>query len=652
MPLRLVLITMHDSSLSSLHCRTARRLCLAVLLALWLYTAVAPVPCVAHAWPQFLGLGRSAASTTTANTDEERQLDRSAAQPPPLPFPGAAERAAQARALWQEMEAKGRLSPCWKRSLLLLQAKCEAVRQDDALRSRLALFMAACDADSDGREHPSFHCGPAASAPATLTSAGIRACIRGLADTAYAAFLQYRLHADVLCAYLQEELYQERTEAAVAAMAHQVEGTTHTLSALQQSGAVMLSLVQDTQARQRAAQKSTAALQQQLGVLQEGHTAALAGLQAAANNILDTSTRTDAVLDGLQRHVHGAAAEALAAVEALHQQSVQHYATLSEQTRGVAQLLAQVDHIHRLLSQRDFTWHRVLTAVGCVVAAWMATAAPRTAAARLPATALTLIATVGLPLLQWWTRQSTWLLLRRQTWQGVCAVSAVAVVGWTAAAHTPPEVLQRRVMREEVTRVWRELQQSTAPSASAASVLQPYVAAAAAASTPPSSWCSFSPFLPRHVDAAPPPSAAHRAAGRTPSPVPVTPPPLPPLSIIHSPQSSDADDGDEGSRFETSPVQCSNAQNSDGESGQAVVAAAQPRWTPSPPSPPHRPPAAAEVKEAPRKRGRPPATGANTSAVDAAADGSPPQAKMQRAEAVATPRRGKRGPKTTPKKRG
>ncbi|KPI84649.1 hypothetical protein ABL78_6290 [Leptomonas seymouri] len=465
-------------------CRLSVRLLRSVvLLVLWVCAIESPH--LAYAWPHFWGMGRR---LTTENSYAHLvKPDRTIPEHPPLLFLGKAERTEQARALWQEVEAKGRLSSCWKRSLLYLGAKCTEVLKEDTSRSRLALFMATCDADSDGRMHPSFHCGTTTTAPSELSADGIRACVRNLSDTAYAAFLQYRLHADVLCAYLQEELYQERTEVAVAAMRQQMEGSTEVLDMLQQSGREMYTLVKDTHALQHEVQTVAVSLKQQLDTLHHGHAAALQVLQEAADDILQTSTRTDTMLGELHAHVQEAAAEALASVQALRHHSITQYAAMEEQTRGVLHLIDQVDSVQRLLTRQSFSWNRVLGVLGWVTVVLVATSLPHTAAARLPAIALAVLGTTGLPLLQWWTGQEVWLLLRTGVWQCICAAWAVGLVCWSAYCYTPPEVWQRRVAREEAERVWRVLHCPPPENVTSTAVLQPYVPGAP------------SPFLESHL---------------------------------------------------------------------------------------------------------------------------------------------------------
>lgn len=603
-----------------LHSVELRHLCMVMVLGLCVSLLEAP-PSVAYAWPRFLTVGRH--SVTAEVSGHGERPDRTAAQPPTLLVPGKAERAEQARALWQEVEAKSRLSPCWKRSLLFLRAKCDEVQREDTMRSRLALFMATCDADSDGRVHPNFHCGTTTTAPSELSADGIRACVQSLSDTAYVAFLQYRLHSDVLCAYLQEELYQERTEAAVAAMLRQMEDSTEVLGALQQSGAEVVTLVRDTQTLQRAVHASTASLQRQLDALHEGHAVALQGLRAAAEDILATSTRTDIMLGDLQTHIHAAAAEALASVEALSLQSLKQLAAVEEQTRGVMQLMAQVDHVQRLLSRQSFSRHRVLGGLGWVTAVLIVTTVPQTAAARLPAVALALLATAGLPLLQWSTDRQTWLLLRTSTWQGLCAALTVGVVCVSAYRYTPPEMLQRRVVREEAERVWRERRRST--DVSAAAVLQPYMLR-----VPPSPWTPSPPRTPARMN-----------ARRSPSPTP-TPPHLPlrlrrPPSIAVSPQPSSS--GGE-------------------EDNVAAMTTADSVPRPPPPSSLLSASAKAAAAGTARKRRRPAAATNKKSSDDDGGD--TPAAKTSRAEAAAPsrestaakPQTSKRTNSKTPKKRG
>lgn len=615
------------------HRRSLRRCCLAVLLSLLL--CVVQGPRVVHAWPRILSFTRSSGTERTAapagsgGAQRNAQQERSAFHHPPLPFPGAAERVEQARALWQEVEARGRLSPCWKRSLLLLQAQCGDVQRDEATRSRLALFMATCDADNDGRVHPSFHCG---SDSAAMPSESVRACVRSLSDTAYAAFVQYRLHADVLCAYLQEELYQERTEAAVAAMVQQVESSAAVLAALQDAGAEMFALTRDTQALQREAQTATVGLRQQLDHLHEGHSATLSALRTAADDILDTSTRTDATLGQLHAHVQAAAAEALASVEALSHQSLQQLAAMEEQTRGVVQLMEQVDRVQQLLSRRTVSWQRLLFALLCVAAVFIATSAPRTAAARLPAIIVTVLGVAGGPLVGRWAGQPTSglaaLLLRTGLWHYAAATSVLCLVCGSAYRYVPPELWHRQVVREEARRLWNELHTHGV----ATSALQPYLPRSPQP-PPPSSLPHCLPlfFKPPRVQ------VVQRSVEITDA--------LPrdvvtyPLSIAATPPGSDTDEAPR------SPAAYSPEHSPNAAATVCDVAT---------------PPAAASATITPRKRGRPAvAAAASGDAADEKSDAAQ-VSKTARVEAPSRaskapplkPRGGRRASTKSPKKKG
>ncbi|AYU75786.1 conserved hypothetical protein [Leishmania infantum JPCM5] len=440
--------------------RTSRRCACApwrrrvLLVCAWAVTAVLLSNC-ALAWPQFLYLRRREELPAAVQAD----ADDARAHTPPRLFPGAMERGEQARMLWEEAEAKGRLSPCWKRSLQLLHAKCAEVRNEDTMRSRLALFMATCDANSDGRAHPSFHCGSAATQPSELSAHAVRQCVQGLSDSAYAAFLQYRLHADVLCAYLEEELYQQRTEAAVAAMHLQMQRSSHMLTALQHSGAEVVALMKDSQTLQQESREAASSLLHQLGLLHNGQAAALQSLQQAVSAILRTSSHTDAALGELHTRVQGAAAEALASVQALSQETFKRFAEVEAQTRGVVRLMQQMDALHQLLARQRLPRHRMAWVLGCLCGVLALTCLPQTAAARLPATLLTVVGCAGVPLLRWWTGRARWLFLHETAWESLCLSLAVGLVGYCAHRHTPSDTCRRRrLAREEAIRLCGELQ--------------------------------------------------------------------------------------------------------------------------------------------------------------------------------------------------
>lgn len=462
-------------------CTSRRRACApwrrrVLLVCAWAVTGVLISNC-ALAWPQFLYVRRREELPAPVQTD----ADDAHARISPRLFPGTEERGEQARMLWAEAEAKGRLSPCWKRSLQLLHAKCAEVRNEDTMRSRLALFMATCDASSDGRAHPSFHCdGSAATQLSELSAHAVRQCVQGLSDSAYAAFLQYRLHADVLCAYLEEELYQQRTEAAVAAMHLQMHRSSHMLTALQHSGAEVVALMKDSQTLQQESRDAASSLLHQLGLLHNGQAAALQSLQQAVSDILRTSSHTDAALGELHTRVQGAAADALASVQALSQETFKRFAEVEAQTRGVVRLMQQMDTLHQLLARQRPPRHRVAWVLGCICGALALTCLPQTAAARLPATLLTVAGCVGVPLLRWWTGQVRWLFLHETAWESLCLSLAVGLVSYCAYRYTPSDTCRHRSLaREEAIRVWGELQLQQQVEQQqqqlGGSLLQPYV---------------------------------------------------------------------------------------------------------------------------------------------------------------------------------
>ncbi|KAG5511614.1 hypothetical protein JKF63_07210 [Porcisia hertigi] len=486
-----------------------------LLMWAWVATTILLSHC-ALAWPQFLHVKRPEQLPLSELVKAD---DMHVIVPSRVLLHSAEERGVQARMLLEEFEAKGRLSPCWKRSLQLLHAKCSEVQSEDTMRSRLGLLMATCDARSDGRAHPSFHC---ASEVTQLSASEVRQCVQDLSDSAYAAFLQYRLHADVLCAYLEEEVYQQRTEAAVAAMHLQMQRSAEMLTALQHSGAEVLAVMKDSQKFQHESREAASSLRDLLDHLQRGQIAALQALQRATDDILHTSTRTDVALGDLHTRVQEVAAEALTSIQALSHESQMKFAEVEAQTRGVVRLIRQMDDLHHLLTRQHISSNRVVWILGSISGVLILTCLRQTAAARLPATLFTVAGSVGVPLLQWWSGQAWWLLLHETVWEFLCLSTAVGFVVHSAYHYTTPSKCRHQGLeREESMCVWGELQLPQQP-------LHQPAGALVYKHTPRIPLMSFEPHLRLVGNAA---SAQTWDAADTPSP----------LSIVVSPRVEEAE---------------------------------------------------------------------------------------------------------------
>lgn len=370
----------------------------------------------------------------------------------------AAQREAHASALWAEMEAKSRLSSCWKRSLADLQENCQAVAKSDVLRSRLALGLAACDSDGDGRWQPSsFAC---------TESQSVRSCVQGLSEPAYAVFVQYRLHADVLCAYLQEELFQQRTEAAVAALQAEATATVRSLYVLQDASGSLMQSLEDSHTLQAETHTAASALQVQLGVLQGEQATTLSSLHEAADIVLRSTQQADASVQALRAEVQESADAAAKSVEELAQRALLHFEDMQQHTEKLRGVLERFDVVQQVLLDKTFSMHSVVRTVGFGVLVLLLTSPPRTAAARLPALGLI---TTGMALSAMQSHLPG--LPYGVSWYAAGVAAALAIVCVVGYCYVSPLTLQRRLVREELvaaaTTQQRELQRWLAECLSA-----------------------------------------------------------------------------------------------------------------------------------------------------------------------------------------
>lgn len=196
-------------------------------------------------------------------------------------------REAFARTLWGKLEAKGEFSSCWKDALSALHMRCTPNEKNengipkDTLRTQLAFHLAKCDAEDDGRSPGMFGC--------SEVWEDVRRCVQSLTDPAYGIFVQYRLHADVLCAYLQEEVFQQRTEAAVAALHEETIAAVASTIRIEELENEMLTRIQESVRLQISSHGTLQDLEEKIQVISQEHQDSINSAQGSVRELLNTS---------------------------------------------------------------------------------------------------------------------------------------------------------------------------------------------------------------------------------------------------------------------------------------------------------------------------------------------------------------------------
>lgn len=367
---------------------------------------------------------------------------------PPIPSLGDAAARSQARALWHDVQKRQLLHPCWKMALASLEAQCAHIHAEDSLRMRLALGLAACDASTDGRDPSAggaFACGSREDA---------RRCVQRLSDASYAVFVQYRLHTDVLCIFLQEEVFQERTERAVRDLQAAAAEGIDSLEALRTASEWLATVTERNHAEQAELSSLAQHLHTELQGIQRGQRAAATDLAATTAHLLGTAQETQTALDVLQTNLHTASRHATERLEALSAASAAHFDMMEDRTTGLLGALGRVEELQDTLLSESMTASLGKAWASLLAAAYFLTGASRTAAVRAPCMAAVLIG-MG------WTLRCRWLafaphpVCQAVPPHGVLLLAAAVVAGFVLRAgwaYEPPIHQQRRILREEMER--------------------------------------------------------------------------------------------------------------------------------------------------------------------------------------------------------
>eukprot|EP00796_Vickermania_ingenoplastis_P010664 gene10664-7409_t len=393
---------------------------------------------------------------------------------PPAPNPSASStlapllswregREERAKKLWLELQAKSHFSACWKDAVGMLASRCQDRQDDgkayhDSVRTRLAFGLAKCDAEGDGRSPFMFHC-PAGS--------DTRNCIQGLSDTAYTILVQYRLHADVLCAYLQEELFQQRTEAAVASLHEETKETVEAMLKLHEMEQQVLGTAEKGVKLQERAQESVNKLQTEMREIEQRQKQAFISAQASVKEVLGTSRETQHVLSSLREELQEGTGAALESIQELRRQSVLQHQHVEEFTQQLMEDFTRLEAVQgALLSGAAASSQWIGLLVGCVAVVFI-TSFSRTAAARFPSLLLWLgcaIAPSGLAQLPHGS-----LLAHAIPWLPLGGAGVVGCILLSVFWTTPPrqqilflsphDQVHRAMLREELRESLHESQQ-------------------------------------------------------------------------------------------------------------------------------------------------------------------------------------------------
>lgn len=252
-----------------------------------------------------------------------------------------------AKALWQRLEDKGHFSLCWKEALDHLKNRCASSslqdytassRQRESQRTRLAFYLAKCDAEEDGRSPYMFLC---------KEKADTRQCIQALSESAYGIFVQYRLHADVLCAYLQEEVFQQRTEATIDALQRESAAAAEVMMELHLMEQEIVLRSRETISLQDLAREALEGLQSEVTAIQQQQHESFLLAQGTAESLLNATRAASDQLMDVQRDLGKGAQEALLSIHNLSNQTFHQYHHIHSLTSDLLGEVTRLDTANR-----------------------------------------------------------------------------------------------------------------------------------------------------------------------------------------------------------------------------------------------------------------------------------------------------------------
>ncbi|RNF15526.1 putative glucosamine-fructose-6-phosphate aminotransferase [Trypanosoma conorhini] len=343
----------------------------------------------------------------------------------------------QAAQLLREWEEKGRISSCWKRAVEALKEDCGSLRSDDGARSRLAMAMAACDAAADGGRRAWPHC---------TSETGVRRCVDHLDDAQYLVYVQYRLHTDVLCLYIQEEAFQERTEMAVQALYAGAAAASEALAALQSSSSELQDSVQKAADQQASNLVATRHLHDQLRELRSDQTVAFESLQGSAERIVRSLADASLHLNELHLTLDESTAQAAAAVRDVAREATEFQRRTELHASSMLNVLGRIESFQRGLLESAIGLGEMVRAAALLVVLLLLTLPPRTAAARRPCVGVVALAYALRPFLLPAPRS---VVGNNAFFAAVIFLAAVTLV-FFACTYRSPEHALRALLRSEL----------------------------------------------------------------------------------------------------------------------------------------------------------------------------------------------------------
>ncbi|ORC85466.1 putative glucosamine-fructose-6-phosphate aminotransferase [Trypanosoma theileri] len=287
--------------------------------------------------------------------------------------------------LLDELEAKSRVSTCWKNAIESLKEGCGSLRTDDGARSRLALRMASCDGESDGGHRSWPRC-------SIDRDSDIRQCVQHLGDAQYLVYAQYRLHTDVLCLYIQEEVFQERTEAVVKTLYAGAAAASETLQSLRDSSDELLGSVEEATRQQKSNFIETQRLYGQLQELRDGQSKAFESLRESTERVMQSVTDAGLSLSRMHVALDEGAAHAAAAVKEITRETAAFQSRTEAYASNMLQVLERVEGFQQSLVEGTMGIGAMFHCAILLLILLLFTIPARTAAARLPCIAVVCVA--------------------------------------------------------------------------------------------------------------------------------------------------------------------------------------------------------------------------------------------------------------------
>ncbi|KAH9601317.1 hypothetical protein LSM04_007706 [Trypanosoma melophagium] len=362
--------------------------------------------------------------------------------------------------LLDEFEAKSQVSTCWKNAIESLKEGCGSLHTDDVARSRLALRMASCDGESDGGHRSWPRC-------SIDHESDVRRCVQHLGDAHYLIYAQYRLHTDVLCLYIQEEVFQERTEAVVKTLYAGASAASETLQSLQNSSDDLLESVQEATRQQTNNFIETQRLYRELQELRDGQSKAFESLKESTGQVIQSVTDAGLSLNQLHVVLDEGATQAAAAVKEIARETAAFQSRTETYTSNMLHVLERVEVFQQALLEGTMGIGAIFHYAVLLLMLLLFTIPARTAAARLPCIAVVCVAYAIRPFL---TRTLNYALgvvgsnTNSNNSNNIFFAFVTLVVGVTllffACTYRSPEQALRLILRCEMRRVLEDTRSS------------------------------------------------------------------------------------------------------------------------------------------------------------------------------------------------